>query len=236
MVIEIKSNTNTNLLTVSNIDNYNITNQTTYNSGDIVIYENIIYECISTYTTDLYNMEFPNDSDKWTNNVSYLRFNENILDETIYNTEIYLTTNKFRYEQLYLTNNTNTILYFVEKYIEDFNQFNIDIRYDSIFKRLYFTGKLPDEFFKIESDTIINNTFIREKLIEVSEELNTEFDNNISKNSKYKLKFKDIDENGIDIRINDQVFFEDTIFIFNNGVIDMERTIDKTLRNWLISH
>ena len=73
-----------------------------------------------------------------------------------------------------------------------------------------------------------------ERLVEVKEQLKQELNYDYSENFKYNIVFTDIDEFGIKIVINKQTYEEEVSWIYSGAGPDMERTIDRTLRNWLV--
>ena len=72
-----------------------------------------------------------------------------------------------------------------------------------------------------------------ERLAEVREQLTQELNYDFSENYKYNIVFTDIDEFGIKLIINKQTYEEEVNWIYSGAAPDMERTIDRTLRNWL---
>ena len=72
-----------------------------------------------------------------------------------------------------------------------------------------------------------------ERLVEVKEQFKQELNYDYSENYKYNIVFTDIDEFGIKIVINKQIYEEEVNWIYSGIGPDMQRTIDRTLRNWL---
>jgi hypothetical protein len=72
-----------------------------------------------------------------------------------------------------------------------------------------------------------------ERLVEVKEQLRQELNYDYSENFRYNIVFTDIDEYGIKIVVNKQVYEEEVAWLYSGAAPDMERTIDRTLRNWL---
>ena len=72
-----------------------------------------------------------------------------------------------------------------------------------------------------------------ERLVEVKEQFSQELNYDYSENYKYNIVFTDIDDFGIKIIINKQVYEEETSWIYSDATPDMQRSIDSTLRNWL---
>jgi hypothetical protein len=81
---------------------------------------------------------------------------------------------------------------------------------------------------------LIGGTFqTNERLVEVKEQFKQELNYDYSENYKYNIVFTDIDEFGIKIVINKQIYDEEVNWIYSGVGPDMQRTIDRTLRNWL---
>jgi len=72
-----------------------------------------------------------------------------------------------------------------------------------------------------------------ERLVEVKEQLRQEMNYEYSENFKYNIVFTDIDEFGIKLTINKHAYEEEVAWLYSGAAPDMERTIDRTLRNWL---
>lgn len=72
-----------------------------------------------------------------------------------------------------------------------------------------------------------------ERLVEVKEQLKQEMNYEYSENYRYNVVFTDIDEFGIKLTINKQTYEEEVAWLYSGAAPDMERTIDRTLRNWL---
>jgi len=81
---------------------------------------------------------------------------------------------------------------------------------------------------------LIGNSFqTNERLVEVKEQFKQELNYDYSENYKYNIVFTDIDEFGIKLIINKQTYEEEVNWIYSGAAPDMERTIDRTLRNWM---
>jgi len=80
----------------------------------------------------------------------------------------------------------------------------------------------------------IGNTLqTNERLIEVKETLTQELNYDYSENFKYNIVFTDLDDFGLKVIINKNIYDEEISWIYSGAEPDMERTIDRTLRNWL---
>ena len=89
------------------------------------------------------------------------------------------------------------------------------------------------EVANCESYKIGKKKQTNERLVEVKEQLKQELNYDYSKNFRYNIVFTDIDEFGIKLTINKQVYEEEVAWLYSGAAPDMERTIDRTLRNWL---
>jgi hypothetical protein len=87
-----------------------------------------------------------------------------------------------------------------------------------------------------QSYKIGNRIQTNERLVEVKEQLKQELNYDYSENYKYNIVFTDIDEFGIKLTINKQVYEEEVAWLYSGAAPDMERTIDRTLRTWLTRH
>jgi hypothetical protein len=125
-----------------------------------------------------------------------------------------------------------------EKYAVDLKIFNIDLFY---LDRLRADLMYPSNYAKVNFyHTEIGPTYsigsirqTKERLVEVEETFNYELNYNYSVNKKYNIVFTDIDEFGIQLSVNKMVYDEEVAFLYSGATVDMERTIDRTLRNWL---
>ena len=77
---------------------------------------------------------------------------------------------------------------------------------------------------------------IYERVIEVFEDIKWEVNTNISKNYSYNIVFNHLDDYGLLLKINKDVYQQEIDFIYSLGAIDMSQTIDTTLRNWMLSN
>ena len=89
------------------------------------------------------------------------------------------------------------------------------------------------EVANCESYKIGNKKQTNERLVEVKEQLKQELNYDYSKNFRYNIVFTDIDDFGIKLVINKHTYEEEVAWLYSGAAPDMERTIDRTLRNWL---
>ncbi len=90
-----------------------------------------------------------------------------------------------------------------------------------------------DEVTNCNSYKIGTKKQTNERLVEVKEQLKQELNYEYSDNFRYNIVFTDIDEFGIKLIINKQTYEEEVAWLYSGAAPDMERTIDRTLRNWL---
>jgi len=227
-------------------------NLTYYATGSQVIFDNKIYQCIQAYTwsgaTDSVGPTGSTLSSLfWTDEPTYLPINPSSISGTItieylVAGEIYLTTDHIYFTQSYTQSAEITFAYTAEKFKEDFKLFNIDLFYSDNRLRadlIYPSNYVGVNFYhtqKGETYSIGSQKLVYEKGIETYERLTKEFNYNYSSNWSYNIVFTDIDEFGIIIKVNKMVYGERVAWVYSSGLVDMQRTIDRTLRNWLTRH
>jgi len=99
-----------------------------------------------------------------------------------------------------------------------------------------FSDLYDAEVAKCNSYLIGKTIQTNERLVEVKEQLKQELNYDYSENYKYNITFTDLDEFGLKVVINKHVYDEEINWIYSGAAPDMERTIDRTLRNWLTRH
>jgi hypothetical protein len=239
----IGSVNNQNFLTVSSIPKFTGNTQLTYYATQSqVLYNNRIYECVQGYTQSFASQSTsfvtPLDTNYWSN-PTYVKVDQTTVLESLLFVQIYLTTDRYYFDTGWTSSSSVTLASTVEKYKEDLKIFNIDLFYESNILRadlIYPSDYAKVNFYQTEigaTYSIGDELQTAERLVEVVEELNYELNQDISENFKYNIVFTDIDEFGIQVEVNKMVYDEEVSFIYTGSVIDMERTIDRTLRNWL---
>ena len=239
----VGSELNTNFLVVSDIPSFlGNTKATYYATQSQVIYDNKIYQCVYGYTQSFADestkLITPNNSKQWSN-PTYVSVRENVSYEKLYSCQVYLTTDKIKFEQEWTQSEDITLASFADKYKTDLESLNIDIFYEKGLLRadLMYPSKYAEVNFyhtnigETYSITKVNRTY--ERLVEVKETLAYELNYNFSENYKYNIVFTDLDEYGIKLFIDGQVYEEEIAWVYSSGIVDMERTIDRTLRGWL---
>ena len=237
----VGSTLNTNFLVVSDIPSFEGSNKLTYYATQSqVMFNNRTYECVKGYThsyaDDKTRYIDPTNTDYWTL-TSYSKVEQTTFEEEIIDCQVYLTTDTITFEMGYTQSSVMTLASAADKYKEDFKSLNIDLycKKGILKADLFYPSKYAEVnfFYNSKNNPIGRVIQTNERLVEVKEKLNYELNYNYSENFKYNLVFTDIDEYGIKVVINKEVYEEEVSFIYTGGIIDMERTIDRTLRKWL---
>ena len=232
---------NANTITIDSISNFTGNVVTTYYPLDSqVIYNNIIYQCIQSYTQSLTASIVPNDgAGYWTSSISYLPVSS-LVNETLSNASIHLTTNILTYSQSFTNSSVVTMAMFAQRYVSNFEAFNVNLYYDDVAETLnadlVYSSNYAQVDFLIGTQSITNVDNIVEKVIETKEILTSFIDNNISSNYSYYMVVDLIDDFGIKVLINGQVYQEPTEYIYNGLNVDQIKTIYRTLRNFLFNN
>lgn len=230
------SSLNTSFLTVDSISLFNNTGLIPYQLESQVLYDGEIYECILAYTQSVTSEVTPKDTTYWIKS-NFLPIQETLINEFLSNSEIYLTNNVIYFEYEFDTNAKITLASAVEKYKDEFDIFNIDLNYTNgdIIADLQLSSKYAEvNFYNGNlSNDITTDVMNYEKLIEIKEVLTTEENRDLSELNIHNIVITDLDEFGLNIVINGMVYDVDTSFSFNGATVDLGRSIDRTLRNWL---
>jgi hypothetical protein len=239
----IGSINNTIFFTVAPIPEWEgIVNETFFATQSQVIFNNKIYECVQSYTQSFSDTTTsfitPLNTDYW-NIPTIIRVEQPTVTETLLEAQIYLTTDKYYFDYGFTQSSQVTLASAAEKYKQDLELFNIDIFYKN--NKLQADLIYPSEYAIVNfyyNDVLVSNQIgdsknTVERIVGVRENLNYELNYNISENFRFNVVFTDLDQFGLKIIINEMVYEEETAFVFSGGLIDMERTIDRTLRNWL---
>ena len=239
----IGSSNNTNFFNVSYIPEWNgIVNETFFATYSQVIFNNRVYECQQSYTQSFgsASTQFitPNDTSYW-GLPKYIYVDQGTFTESVLQGQIYLTTDKYYYTYPFTQSSETTMASAAQKYAEDLKLFNIDLYYQK--NKLSADLIYPSKYAKVNfyhntvgpTYSIGQTKQTVERLCGVKENLNYELNYDISENFEYNVVFTDLDEFGFKIIINGQVYEEELAAIYTGSSIDMERTIDRTLRNWL---
>jgi len=251
-----QSTQNTNPVRIEPIPNYRgISNETFFATGSQVIYQNRIYECIQAYTWSANNTTgnpfgegaiSPDNIDYW-GEPTYLLVNNQLINESFVSTEIHLTTNKLYYVTNFTQSALTTMGSSVETYRADLEFFKVDFYLENSI--LYADLIYPSPYAIVNyylftqsgttnfgTNSVGTSKIIYEQNVGVREVLQPEVNENVCENFSYNIVFTDLDEYGLKIRINGQVYEEQIDFIYVGITPDLPRTIDRTLRNWLSEH
>jgi len=235
----VGSSFNTSFLHVDYIPTFLGNSQLTfYATYSQILWNNDIFECVLAYTQSSLTDITPDDATYW-GPPSYIQTSETLSNELLLSSQIYLTTDHFYYEQTFTQSSEVTFACAAQSNQEEFGLFNIDLyyhdhkiradlRYPSPYAEVNFykgTASLP---YKISSG--INKY---ERIVSVDQTLVNETNMDYSSNFNYNVVFTRLDEYGIIIKINKEVYQQEAELVYIGGNIDMPRTIDKTLRNWI---
>jgi len=235
---------NQNFLTVKDrIDFETNNNITYYDLLDQVNYKGKLYECILGYThshasQDTLYLTPATDTIHWSN-PTHIKVNEPTTDESLLYAQLYLTTDRYYYTQVGTSSSSITMASIAEKYKSDFQMFNIDLYYENSYLKadlIYPSRYASVNFYHTqigETYSIGSELKTFERLIGTKEVLQQELNYDFSERYKYNIVFTDLDEYGLKLIINKQVYEEEIAYIYSGSTIDMSRTIDRTLRNWL---
>ena len=233
---------NSNFLRVAPIPSFVGNSQMTYyGTQSQVIFNNKVYECLIAYTQSFagsLNYITPETSPNW-GKQTYIKVDDVTSSEQLPLCQIYLTTDKVYFEYGWTQSTKATLSSASEKFKDDLKAFNIDLYYKngSLKADLMYPSKYAIVNFyhtKIGPTYSIGQEYqTNERLVEVRENLNYELNYDYSENFKYNIVFTDIDEYGIKLIINKQVYEEEVAWVYSGAAPDMERTIDRTLRAWL---
>jgi len=235
---------NENFLTVADIYDFeSIYTTKHYELDEQIYFQGRLYQCIlaytHSYTDDTTKYLTPKvDTTHWSN-PTYIKVNETTTVEPLLFAQLYLTKEKYYYEFGYTQSASVTLASAAEKYRTDLSIFNIDLYYNKGYLKadlVYPSRYAKVNFYHTQVDASNSlgteyRTF--ERLLEVNETLTTEFNYDYSENFKYSIVLTDLDEYGLKLIINNQVYEEEISYVYSGIGLDMPRTIDKTLRNWL---
>ena len=235
---------NENFLTVADIYDFeSIYSVKHYELDEQIYFEGKLYQCILSYTHSYVddNTKYLTpkvDTTHWSN-PTYIKVNETTTVEPLLFAQLYLTKEKYYYDYGYTQSAAVTLASAAEKYKTDLSIFNVDLYYDKGYLKadlVYPSRYVKVNFYHTSVDPLNSiGTEYRafERLLEVNETLTTEFNYDYSENFKYNIVFTDLDEYGLKLIIGKQVYEEEISYVYSGIGLDMPRTIDKTLRNWL---
>jgi len=228
---------NTSFIVVDSIPTFlGNTNLTFYQLESQVLWNNLIYQCVQSYTWSATSSITPDDSDYW-RRPSYLPVTLELFPESILNGEVHLSSNVLVYSQPFTQSNVVTLSSAVEKYKSEFRFFGLDLYYlnNSLnVDLIYATDYCLVEFYNSVAPTqsLSSKHKIYEHIVQTSEILKTELNVDTNENFRYNIVLTDLDEYGLKITINKQVYQEEINWVYEGSQINLQRTIDKTIRKW----
>ena len=230
-----ESKVNTNFFEVDNVINFDtITSSKKFNIDDQILFNNRIYQCILSYTWSATSSISPTSSSYWRLS-NYIPVSSTLIPETFNYTELHLTTNHFTYSYPFTQSAFITANSAIQKFNSELNFLGIDLSYDSS-ESLFADLIYPTEYAIVSMSMGSQSSFtekIYEKNIGVKESLTPEINTNRCSNFSYEIVFTDIDSFGIKITINGQIYYQEVYFLYDGLNVNLDRTIDATLRNWL---
>lgn len=238
----VGSTLNTNYLNVSSIQTFVGNTQLTYYATQSqVLWNNKVYQCLQAYTQSATSSITPDNLSYW-DLATYVPVDQTTSYESLLNCQVYLTTDHFYFDYGWTFSNAVTLASMAEKYAADVKLFNIDLyyKYNKLKADLIYPSKYAevnfyyDQVFATHSIGGVRQTY--ERGVRVRETLKNEFSYDYSSNHKFNIVFTDIDEFGIKVTVNKMLYQEEVEWVYSGIAPDMERTIDRTLRNWLTRH
>jgi hypothetical protein len=234
---------NQNFFTVDDIFDFRTISQTTYFATQSqAIWNGKIYECIQAYTQSISNLATsfitPENGQYWSK-PTYIKITDSFTYENLLSAQIYLTTDKFYYTLGWTYSAETTLSQFAQLYSSGAKIFDIDLFYQNNQLRadLIYPSKYAEVNFYFDqlspTHSIGQSLQTKERIVGVKEEVVTELNYDYSENKKMNIVFTDLDNYGFKVVIDSQVYEEQTVLIYTGAYLDMERTIDRTLRNWL---
>jgi hypothetical protein len=232
---------NTINFVISDIPSFeNIYNISYYGTHSQVLYENKIYQCIKSYTQSFSEETTafitPLDTEYWTDDITYLPLQQNVKDEVLGNSQLYLTNNKYQFIQKYTATSSVTLASAAEKYANIIKSLNIELYYEfeELKADLMYASDYADiHFYKINGGSpsdLATKTVINERLIGIEEPLTKEMNYNMSSLNSVNIVFTDLDEYGLKISINGQLYDQE---ISTGTSSEMQDIIEETLLNWI---
>lgn len=236
------STLNSNALVVDTIPQFlGNSNFIYYATQSQVIWESNIYECVQAHYWNATSSITPASASYWSQ-PTYLPITTTLATENVFQTNIYLTTNKIYYQQRYTYSVASTLASAAEFYKDDLSLFNVNLYYEE--PTLYADLVYPSEYAVVNFYGITNSQFtnqsniatkvdILEQTVGIEENLLPEINANTNTNFNYSIIFTDLDEFGLKIIIDGQVYQQEIEWIYVGTSPNLPRTIDRTLRAWL---
>ena len=240
-----ESSLNTSTLQVDNILNFNqILTGRLFDQRDLVVYNGKIYQCIQSYTHSINSPVYPSDTLYWSDSPDYLPLTSTVTTENLSNATIQLNNNVLifeggTYSPANITN-TQNIAKFVDKFEDEFLKFGLNLTFDGrklLVKPQYSSKYFDIKFYKNSYLTEITSSEITyNRNLEITEKLVLEKNRDFSQIFNYNIYLSDIDDFGIEITVNSQIYHQDTVWAYNGVSVDIEKTINLTLKAWRDKH
>ena len=207
-----------------------------YATQSQVLWNNIIYQSTVGYTQTATSSISPDNSSYWTSSITYLPSTTTLVNEIILNTTLHLTNNTFIFTQAYTASNKVTMAAFAQNYQADFNLFNINLNYNNgvLSSNLLYSSNYATVDYQIGTSS--NVQLINENIFQTQEVLNSGINTDISSNFRYSMVITNIDTYGVVFMINGEKYVEGGDLIYNGLNIDLRKSIDRTLRNFLFNN
>ena len=249
------SNLNSGFLVVSNITQFRgISNLVQYVEGSQVLFNDNIYQCIKTHDWVLNVVDIdltlaipktnsdPTDVTFWTPNRTYLPVTSNLSFEAI-NSDIYLSSNNLSFTQSFTQSSAITLASAFNRFRDSLESLDITLNFEASTGNILAEPNYPSDWVNIRflaqnssgiltDITTQKNTW--ERIVEVDEQLTREFNYDFSENFVWNIVFTDLDEFGFIFDINGESYGGEVNFVYSSGQIDLERTIDSSLRGWYL--
>jgi len=228
---------NQNFITVDTIPNFlGNSNLIFYPTQSQVIWNNLIYECVRAHTWSATSSIDPDDENYW-GRPKYLPVTTPLNSENLFYAEVHLSSNVILYTQSYTQSAAVTLGSFIEKFKEEFKIFDLDLYYKNGSLNLdlvYPTEYCTVDFYLSSTGTqsYASRRMIYERNLEILEPLKTEMNVDTNQNFRYNIVITDLDDYGLKIFINNQLYQQEIQWVYESSQVNYERTIDKTIRKW----
>ena len=212
-----------------------------YSLGNQVLWNNRIFQCVQSYTWSATSSINPDNADYW-GLPTYLPLTNAPAYESLVGGDLYLISDHLYFTQSFTQSSLVTLASIAQKYTDELKILNINLYYNEESLTLYANLIYPSQyaivnFYGITSSSLTSSVvlggqdLIYERAIEVYEDIKWEFNSNFSSNFSYNIVFTHLDEYGLLLKINQDVYQQEIDVIGT-----MDQTIDQTLRNWMIDN
>ena len=226
-------------LKLKDVDDFIIYNMVSYKVGDQFLYNGNCFECIKDYTQSSNNLITPENTEYWSDELSFILLSESASEGLLLNSKIYLISNKLEIIEKKNINSKVTSSKFFNKYSDFLLRSNIQtlIKDDGLYFKSLISGNycnieiLADE----EVKTIKNDLY--DYIFSCKENIKTENNKNISIPFNNKIIFEEISDFGIKLKINDHIYYGNKITSYNNiSLSNNDDIIKYTLLDFIINN